>query len=189
LFDDADSVIRDELRRDERVIWTGQPPQGMRLRAADAFLIPFSLLWGGFAVFWEATVVASDAPVFFVLWGIPFVLVGIYLIVGRFWFDAAQRARTYYGLTDSRVLIVSGVFSRSTKSLSIRTLSDVTLTTNKAGKGTISFGPMNQMYAWWAVNGWPGMGRYAAPCFELDDNAKEVYEMILAAQKESANSG
>ncbi|MGD0898102.1 MAG: hypothetical protein ABR915_09730 [Thermoguttaceae bacterium] len=108
LFDDADSMIRSELRPEERLLWTGRPPQGIRLRATDAFLIPFSILWGGFAFFWEAMVIASGAPLFFVAWGIPFVVVGLYLVLGRFWVDARQRAHTFYGLTDSRIIVVEG---------------------------------------------------------------------------------
>ena len=126
---------------------------------------------------------------FFMAWGVPFVLVGLYLIVGRFWVDAKQRAETYYALTDSRVIIVSGVFSRSTRSLSTRTLSDVAMTKKKNGSGTISFGPVNPMYAWWGIAGWPGMGRYTTPCLELDGNAEEVYGKILAVQKASSTIG
>jgi len=183
VLQDAGSAIRENLRRDERLLWSGQPPQGPRLCAADAFLIPFSILWGGFAVFWEVLVIASPAPWFFAIWGIPFVLVGLYLIVGRFWIDAVQRARTYYALTDARVLILSGVFGRSVRSLGLRTLSDVVLTTRKNGGGMISFGPMNPMHAWWGNIGWAGMGRYATPFLELASNAEDVYDMILALQK------
>ena len=181
----ADSVIREDLRRDERLLWSGGPPQGMRLHAADAFLIPFSLLWGGFAIFWETTAVTHGAPLFFMVWGIPFVIVGLYLIVGRFWVDAWQRARTCYALSDQRIVIVSGIFSRNTRSLNVRTLSDVALSKRKNGSGIISFGPASAMYASRGIAGWPGMGQYARPRFELDDNAEEVYEMILAAQQAS----
>jgi len=183
LIENADSVIRSELQPDERLLWSGQPPQGVRLRAADAFLIPFSLMWGGFAIFWEATAILSGAPLFFLFWGIPFVVMGLYLIVGRFWVDAWQRSRTCYGITDSRVIIVSGVFSRNTRSQNIRTLSDITLTARRNGSGTISFGPVNPYYGWWGGAGWPGMERYAAPCLELASGANEVYAMILAVQK------
>jgi hypothetical protein len=185
---DAESEIREELRRDERLLWSGQPPQGLRLRASDAFLIPFSLMWGGFAIFWESAVIANGAPLFFMILGVPFVLIGLYLIVGRFWVDARQRAKTYYGLTDSRVIIISGVFSRSTRSLNLRTLSDVAVTRKKNGSGTIWFGPVNPMYAWGANGGWPGMGRYATPCLELDDDVEAVYEKILAVQKVSGTA-
>lgn len=180
--EDADSVIRDVLRRDERLLWSGQPPQGMRLQATDAFLIPFSILWGGFAIFWETTVITQGAPIFFAAWGVPFVLVGVYLIVGRFWVDARQRARTYYALSDRRVIIVSGIFSRTTQSLDVRSLSDVALTKRKGNSGRISFGPVNPMWAWWGTAGWPGMARYATPCFELDGNAEEVREKVLAVK-------
>jgi hypothetical protein len=181
--EDADTAIRQDLRPDERLLWSGQPPQGVRLQAADAFLIPLSILWSGFAIFWEILVIVLGAPLFFTGLGVPFVILGLYLVVGRFWVDARQRARTFYALTDRRVVIISGIFSRSARSLAVHTLSDVALTKRKGGSGTISFGPMSPLYAWWGAAGWPGTSRYAPPCFQLDGNVEEVYEKILAAQQ------
>lgn len=66
-------VFQNRLSRDEQLLWVGQPRQGMFLRPIDGMLIPFSLLWGGFAIFWEARVLLSGAPWFCA--GIPFVLV------------------------------------------------------------------------------------------------------------------
>lgn len=40
-----DSVLSAELGPGERLVWSGKPRGGIRLRAQDAFLIPFSLLW------------------------------------------------------------------------------------------------------------------------------------------------
>jgi hypothetical protein len=50
----------------------------------------------------------------------PFVLVGIYLIFGRFLVEAKQGERTFYGVTDERVLVVAGLFGRKVQSLSLR---------------------------------------------------------------------
>src|SRR5262245_52827091 len=109
---DAGLIVQRELGPQERLLWSGRPRVGLVLRASDTFMIPFSLLWGGFAVFWEYSVVTGGAPFFFMLWGIPFVLVGLYFIFGRFVVDMKQRETTTYGVTDERVLIISGLFAR-----------------------------------------------------------------------------
>jgi Bacterial PH domain len=176
-------VISSLIGRDERLLWSAQPRQGIFLRSTDAYLIPFSLLWGGFALFWEGSVVNSNAPVFFRLWGIPFVLVGLYLIVGRFFADARLRSRTYYGLTTERIVIVSGLFSRTTKSLQLRTLSEVSLAESRGGVGTITFGAVAP---WWAGGGgWPGSQRQVSPAFDSISSARDVYEKIRIAQKQA----
>jgi hypothetical protein len=164
----------------ERQLWSGSPRSGIVLRPADAFLIPFSILWAGFAFFWEATVLKTDAPGFFALWGIPFVLVGLYVVIGRFFVDAWRRGRTMYQLTSDRVVITTG---QTIKSLSLRTLSDVTLTERSDGSGTITFGPSNFTSTMYAGMQWPGVVQ--VPAFELIPDARRVYSLIRDAQKAS----
>jgi hypothetical protein len=120
--------------------------------------------------------------VFFALFGIPFVLVGLHMIFGRFWLDARQRAATIYAVTSERVVIVSGVFTRRVKSLVIDTITDVSLTERRDGAGTITFGPVPTFY-WWHTGGWPGYADQAIPSFELAADARQVYEIIRAAQR------
>jgi hypothetical protein len=176
--------IRRQLSASERVLWSGQPKQGVIIRASDALMIPFSLLWGGFAFFWEWSVIHSDAPGFFVLWGIPFVLAGIYLVVGRFFVEARQRAKTHYAVTNERVLIVSGLLRPTVKSLSLRSLSDVSLSESANGEGTITFGPASALSGMFgAFPGWPGMNAQLGPRFDVIPKAKSVYEVVRVAQK------
>jgi hypothetical protein len=95
-------AIHDQLGPGERLLWSGRPAQGLVFRLADAMMIPFSLMWGGFAFFWEYSVISrGNAPLFFMAWGVPFVAIGIYIICGRFFVDAKQRANTAYGVTTS----------------------------------------------------------------------------------------
>lgn len=176
--------IRNELSPGEQVLWSGQPRQGVIVRGADAFLIPFSLLWGGFAIFWELSVIKSSGPDFFALFGIPFVLVGIYFIVGRFFVDAKIRAKTFYAVTDQRVLFVSGVFARRVKSLNLRTLSDLALSEGKSGVGTITFGAGSPLASMYDGLYWPAW--YLGSRFDAIPNARSVFEIIRAAQRASA---
>ena len=69
--------LRCELDPQERLIWAGAPRRGLMLERGDLFAIPFSLLWGGFAIFWLYGAVSAGAPLDFCLFGLPFVLIGL----------------------------------------------------------------------------------------------------------------
>ena len=178
----TEQVMTRELSPTERLLWAGRPLNGLRFRPADVFLIPFSLLWGGFAIFWEWSVFNSKAPFFFLLWGIPFVLAGVYLIVGRFVVDAWQREKTFYGVTNEHIIIVSGLLNRKVKTLNLRTLSDLSLSERSDRSGTITFGATNPYSSWFGGMAWPGVGQIVTPGFEMLQNAKTVYDTIRRAQ-------
>jgi hypothetical protein len=169
-----------ELDHGERQLWAGVPRQGVVFRSTDVLLLPFSLMWGGFAVFWEFTAIAHGAGLFFVLWGVPFVLVGLYLIVGRFVVDAVRRAKTVYVVTSDRVVIRTGTTNIAVTSLPLRSLADMTLQERADGNGTIVFGAGNAaafVNIGWT---WPGVPR--VPAFEMIPDAVHVYKVIRDAQ-------
>jgi hypothetical protein len=144
---DYESPIHQQLEPGERLLWVGRPRQGFFLRGSDAFYIPFSIVWGGFALFWETMVLTSLVRargaagvigVVFALFGIPFVLVGLHMMFGRFVLDARERGSTYYGVSDRRILIVSGRVSRNLASIELPRLPPLQLTEHRDGTGTIT---------------------------------------------------
>lgn len=91
------------LMPDEYVVWNGRPGKGHLLTPNDIFMIPFSILWCGFAIVWETGVLTTSAPFFFKLWGIPFVCVGLYMVFGRFILKSYIRKQTVYVITNKRI--------------------------------------------------------------------------------------
>ena len=175
--------LQPHLLSGEHVLWSGQPKQGMALSAKDVFLIPFSLMWGGFAFLWNALVWfvpfganSGESPDwFFKLWGLPFLLIGIYLIVGRFFHDASIRKKLIYGVTNQRILLLRR--SKMT-SLDIHRLPRFEFSEHRDGTGTLVFEP-NSMWSggmnglsWWL----PAAG--GAVQFFRIANPRKVYELI-----------
>jgi hypothetical protein len=137
----AENALAPHLVANERVFWTGRPDLSKRFTKADLYGIPFSLLWAGFAIFWETSVIASGAPIFFVLWGIPFVAIGLYLVVGRFAYRAWLRRRTLYAVTDRRVLkLVRRRSGDSVDALFLDAIPAVNRELRPDGSGSVVFG-------------------------------------------------
>ncbi|MFI5459205.1 MAG: PH domain-containing protein [Isosphaerales bacterium] len=175
--DFSEERIARELTSGEKLLWSGRPRQGLVLRPTDTLVIPFSLLWCGFAVFWEASALRLDAPWFFKLWGIPFVLVGLYMIFGRFIVDVYERSRTRYGVTSSRVILISGLLHESVRSLPLRNLSEISLSERSDGTGNVVFG--NAYGPGQFMNlGSGGSQWYQPATFECIPDARAVHDLI-----------
>lgn len=180
---DTSQKIQAQLSSGESLLWSGRPRQGVVFRGSDVFVIPFSLLWCGFAFFWIHGAYSSGAPLPFVLFGVPFVLMGLYFVFGRFIFDSLNRRSTYYGVSNDRVLIVSEFPTAKTKSLGLSTLSDITFSSKPDNSGSITFGANHAMAEMFGGMNWPGMEAYQGPKFDMIANVKSVYDTIQNAKK------
>ncbi len=131
------SWVRGMLFPGEILLWTGKPGKGHMFGKKDVYLIPFSILWCGFAIYWEAGVIMSGAPLIFPLFGIPFVLAGLYITVGRFILKRIRARNSRYALTSQRIIIKVGNVS---KSLDLNYLPRMTVIRYADGSGVILFG-------------------------------------------------
>jgi hypothetical protein len=173
----------ERLLSGERVVWRGRPKQGFMLTSRDVFLIPMSLVWCGFIIFWESNVLRTpNAPLFMALFGGVFLLVGLYLILGRFFVDAWIRTGMHYALTDRRILILRSRPSVKLQSLSLDRLPEATLSETASGRGSIRFGAPAAI---WGNRSMGGVGSWtpsldATPQFLAINDVKKVFARIQA---------
>jgi hypothetical protein len=177
--------VSGELESGERLLWSGRP--GSRwLYPQDAVLIPFSIMWGGFAIFWEASVLSNSGArdsVIFPLWGVPFVLAGLYLMVGRFFARRWMRKRTLYAVTDQRVISITPSLLHGERSTSVwfGSYPPVEKRLARDGRGTLRVGSFPLTGRWIAADpSWPGARSATTNAVVLADieNAREVYSSI-----------
>lgn len=174
----------DELRRTllagERILWEGQPNTGLILRPIDIFLIPFSLFWAGFAVFWNAmawTGGQNSADLTFRLFGLPFLIAGLYITFGRFLIDAAIRKSLRYAVTDRRIVVYKDGRGSTLKSVDIQRLPSIDLSERSDGSGTIRFGAAMTLFNGQDFGIWQPTFS-ATPQFLRIPNVRFVYELI-----------
>jgi hypothetical protein len=96
------------LQPGERLLWEGAPATGTRLRRRDALMVPLSLAWAGFAVFFEVKAALTGAPWLLLMLGGAVVAGAVYFVGGRFLWDSWKRGRTRYALTDRRAIVAVG---------------------------------------------------------------------------------
>jgi len=194
---DSRSVISRHLTPGERILWVGHPDPGRWFGPADAYLVPFSLFWLGFAIFWEVNALTRvlDAPsqqpflLIFPDFGVPFVLIGLYFAFGRFIVKSRRRRRTEYALTDRRVIaverraggeVVQATFLDQIPAVNTRTRSD--------GSGTITFGAPSA--GWMEAYADTGMEIFAGGAvvplaFRDIPNVAELTELVDHARDEA----
>ena len=174
-------IFEPYLLPDEEIIWEDQPNATNLFSLQNLYMIPFSLLWGGFALVWEAMAL-MDGPSFFILWGIPFVIVGQYMIWGRFIYKYLSRRQTYYAITPQRILILKTLFGNN---LSAHYLSQIPSLTLR-GKSLLFGEPIKQSRSRGIgireMNGETQPGFYALPDA---DYAYQILQTLLARKSKN----
>lgn len=167
---EASRKMEQTLRSGERLLWSGKPRTGLQFESKDLLITAFMIFWFGGVVYWNIRAWEDDAHPFFRLWGVPFLVVGFYGLVGRFLGDAWERRRTFYGVTSERVIVTTEFLSRRTRSRQLDTLPDVSLDEREDGCGTIDFGEMEPD------------DRRSGLSFRLLDNCREVCDIVVQAR-------
>jgi hypothetical protein len=187
--DQTSALASGELQPGERVLWSGKPDSRRWLYPQDAVLVPFSVLWGGFAIFWEATVLLSSGPrnsVILPLWGVPFVLVGLYMMVGRFFARRWVRRRTLYAVTDRRVIAIKPAWrgGRHTSSVWLASHPPVQKRIGRDGRGTVWVGRRTSDQHWLTHDsGWPQSGSSSGEAVAFCDIPEANGIFVLIARQ------
>lgn len=163
----------------ERILWTGQPRQGLVFTGSDIPITLFFLLWGGVPSLAAVTEISGGR------WGMvpflmPFILIGFYMLVLRFWHDAWFRGYTFYAITDRRILIWRNRYSRTFRSFDRASAPNVELVEDGA-RGTLRFGPPSNGGRFNVLRG-DGSG----PELFGIDNARGVFDLLLRTQPRAA---
>jgi hypothetical protein len=144
--DKIENLFQNVLAKDEILLWVGQSDIRKIFTRLDLFLIPFSILWCGFAIYWEYLALfimkrqGHDPGLFSPLFGLLFVLMGFYLVVGRFFYKNYQKKNTFYALTNQRIFILPKTAKQTLRTLGIHQISAIHQSIDSAGIGTLIFG-------------------------------------------------
>jgi hypothetical protein len=189
---DARSVIQPGLFAGESICWAGQPNTNVIFHKDDAFLIPVSLLWGGFMMFWEAVVAglfrSHDTWVLGMLFGIPFVIYAQCLIWARFLYAAWKKKRTFYAVTTRRVIVVQDGWQRQSAVANIDTLPNLMRENGPNGTGTVRFAKWQTEHPGCQPLGWTRfdvMAIGSVPTFVDIDDVDSVYQLVSDLQKKA----
>ncbi|MCA0204416.1 MAG: aspartate carbamoyltransferase catalytic subunit [Proteobacteria bacterium] len=103
------------LEEGETILWQGRPVTGVRLRDFLGLPLVFGLFFTGFSLVWIAMArlmtQGEDFSVF-PLFGLPFLLVGLYVAFGLPFGKDYLRKRSWYTLSDRKAYVATELFGK-----------------------------------------------------------------------------
>jgi len=187
-------LLQAELSNGETLLWTGKPNPRVVFHASDWGTIPLAILLAAFSIFWEAGVSgygpigskSGSASPFMMVWGVPFILLGQYMVWGRFLYAAWKKRRIVYALSNERVFVLVVRPGAKVISTWLRSVAGVEKDVRSDGIGTLKFGETPPLWGARGTKTAAADGLYlnsATAVFVDIDNAADVAEQVAQALK------
>jgi len=170
------SKIEKYLLKEENVLWYGKSDIKKLFDKRDIFFVPLSIVVGILILRYQADTL--------------FLLFSFYLIIGRFIVKIRHKSKVIYVLTNKRILIIKNDSSKRIITRYINKLSNINISINKKGIGTIRFGESSLYDMFYGntfmVLPWISYFWEYAIFYDISD-AKKVYELIQNISKKQLN--
>jgi len=142
---DLQDDVERQLDQGERIRWMEQPiPRFFTAGSTGTFI--FGIPWTAFAVFWICGASGFKRPDFskggfslFPLFGVPFVLIGIAMLLSPLW-ARRKGLKTVYVITDRRAITFDGGWTTTIRSYTPEQLKDMYRKEKKDGSGDVVIG-------------------------------------------------
>ncbi len=175
------------LDEDETILWQGRPANRVLVEFNSPMEAFLALFFVGFSLFWMWQAMAAPGP--FWMFGLLFLGVGLYNLVGQHFWKAHLRKSTFYTLTDKRAFIAkkTAMGQKSLKSYPIRADTALSIEEQK-GLSSIYFATEDVLVSrpsHWRVNGMPlnNTSRSSTDIgFELLEEGRDVFALMRSLQ-------
>jgi hypothetical protein len=152
MSNDAESIINKELFSGELLLWAGMPKQGIVLRGdnVNVILITLAIATTSIALGVDLTgetIYEFNFNVLFILFSMPFIFFGSlfpFFAIKIIKDDSKKRSKTFYGFTNQRVIVITGLFNKTVNSISFQSLSTISFSESFGGYGTVTFFQVGQ---------------------------------------------
>lgn len=179
-------LFLEDLYNDEKILWVDRPKDVRVFTFSDIFHIPFSIIIFIISFMWEFLAIFGRAEkgsieVVFPFLGIPFILVGLYLLFGRFILKFWKNSHTYYAITDKRILILTRMCRKHLKATNLNSITSINKSVNSRGSGNISFGDPSLYSRLYANTGLDFLGEFQGNnvlSFYGIKDIEKVYQLI-----------
>lgn len=96
------------LPKEEELLWSAQPVQGLLWNTGDGIFGCFGLFLLGLGIPFVVLLLSNAAPFWIYLLAFPFLLLGFYLFLGHFFYNKWERAHSFYGLSNTHLWTKEG---------------------------------------------------------------------------------
>lgn len=168
------------LDPDEKILWQGHPDRHFRLRKRNIALSVFGLFFLGSSFFMIIMAPGmsgpANMPLFILLFELPFLAAGLYMVFGVHFFDTWKRAHTVYTLTNKHAFIATDTTGKKLKSYPIDAQTPI----------TFKPGPPDSVFFATELRARNRTSSTVPVGFELISDGQKVYKLIREVQAGTA---